>query len=182
MKVNKSCFDTVEPLCCLTFVSFVGESLTTYSSSLMDPPGPVPTWRSVMGLTLDSSWIGWKDDVAQAPWPRRLIDWLSYRQHLAVWTDRGAAEQGKMNHFLSTVKTSIYFLVPREHIENILDALASVLHSFWFSFFFFLQSSSVPLLFPPRFCPFLQSLSHIVAEPVEKSTKCCAFQLAFVCL
>lgn len=55
---------------------------------------------------------------------------------LAVQIERAGAELGKTNHLLSTAKNTIYFLVPREHIENILDALASSLQSFCFSSFF----------------------------------------------
>lgn len=68
---------------------------------------------------------------------------------------RAGAKQGKTNHFLSTAKPTIYLLVPRERIENILDALTSALQSLWFSFFFL---HSLVLVLFPNFCASLQSL------------------------
>lgn len=76
-----------------------------------------------------------------------------------------------MNHFLNTVRTAIYFLVPRECIENILDAFASALQSIChFSFFtvHFCPSSLTFVL-----CSLL--LGHKIAL---KSVQYCVLHLA----
>lgn len=91
---------------------------------------------------------------------------------LAVWTDRAGAEQGKINHFLSTAKTTIYFLVPRECIENILDALANALQSPCFSFFFLYSLVLSPFPFLILFFPSVPAHSSVIVVAVKRNLPC----------